>query len=182
MTPHGGQTSSSCGGLVAFGYQMGALRTPWLVKLKFGALSAPPPSSFCGGLMAFVHLIWAMFVYGSGCFFCFIPHGTSPGSFLETCVKIRLDLAEVFRILKCLFVYLFVYWFVCFYFNNLGAPTGSYPENLERSDLIWLIYLGSKKCLFVYLFVYWFVCFIISIILRYPQDYTFKISWRSDLI
>ena len=66
-------------------------------------------SSSCGGLMAFVHLIWAMFVYGSGCFFCFIHHGTPTGSFLETCVKIRLDLAEVFRILKCLFVYLFVY-------------------------------------------------------------------------
>ena len=41
---------------------------PWLVKLKFGALCAPPSSS-CGGLMAFVHLIWAMFVYGFGCFF-----------------------------------------------------------------------------------------------------------------
>ena len=96
-------------------------------------------------------------------FFCFIHHGTPTGSFLETCVKIRLDLAEVFRILKCLFVYLFVYWFVCFYFNNLGAPTGSYPENLERSDFIWLIYLGSKKCLFVHFFVCLLVCLFLYI-------------------
>ena len=49
--------------------------------------------------MAFVHLIWAMFVYGFGCFFfCFIHHGTATGSFPESFVKIRLDLAEVFRI------------------------------------------------------------------------------------
>ena len=68
LAPYGGQTSSSCGRLVAFGHQMGALRAPWLVKLKFGALCTPPSSS-CGGLMAFFHLIWAMFVYGFGCFF-----------------------------------------------------------------------------------------------------------------
>ena len=135
-----------------------------------------PPSSICGGLVVFGHLIVWFFVL----FVCFIHHGTPTGSFLETCVKIRLDLAEVFRILKCLFVYLFVYWFVCFYFNNLGAPTGSYPENLERSEFIWLIYLGSKKCLFVYFFVCLLVClFFILIILGYPQEYTLKISWRS---
>ena len=40
---------------MAFGHQMGALRAPWLVKLKFGALRAPA-SSFCGGLVAFCHL------------------------------------------------------------------------------------------------------------------------------
>ena len=28
VAPYGGQTSSSCGGLVAFGHQMGALRAP----------------------------------------------------------------------------------------------------------------------------------------------------------
>ena len=28
LAPYGGQNSSSCGGLVAFGYQMGALRAP----------------------------------------------------------------------------------------------------------------------------------------------------------
>ena len=53
---------------MAFGHQMGALQAPWLVKLKFGVLHSPPSSS-CGGLMALVHLIWAMFVYGLGCFF-----------------------------------------------------------------------------------------------------------------
>ena len=95
LAPYGGQTSSSCGGLVAFGHQMGALWAPWLVKLKFGALCTPPSSS-CGGLMAFVHLIWAMFVYGFGCFF--IYHGTPTGSVPESFVKIRIDLAEVFRI------------------------------------------------------------------------------------
>ena len=96
LAPYGGQTSSSCGGLVAFGHQMGALQAPWLVKLKFGALCAPPSSS-CGGLMAFVHIIWAMFFMGL-VVFCFIHHGTTTGSFPESLVKIRLDLAEVFRI------------------------------------------------------------------------------------
>ena len=73
LAPYGCQTSSSCGGLVAFGQQMGALWPPWLVKLKFGALCAPPSSS-CGGLMAFVHIIWAMF-YEFGCFFVLIIMG-----------------------------------------------------------------------------------------------------------
>ena len=53
---------------MAFGHQMGALQAPWLVKLKFGALCTPHSSS-CGGLVAFVHLIWDMFVYVLGCFF-----------------------------------------------------------------------------------------------------------------
>ena len=59
LAPYGGETSSSCGGLVAFGQQMGALRAPWLVKLKFGALWAPPSSS-CEGLVPFGHLIGAL--------------------------------------------------------------------------------------------------------------------------
>ena len=96
LAPYGSQISSSCRGLVAFGHQMGALWALWLVKLKFGALRAPPSSS-CGGLMAFVHLIWVMFVYEFRCF-CFIHHGTPTGSFPESFVKIRLDLAEVVRI------------------------------------------------------------------------------------
>ena len=57
LAPYGGQTSSSCRGLVAFSHQMGALWAPWLGKMKFGVLCPPPSSSF-GGLMAFVHLIW----------------------------------------------------------------------------------------------------------------------------
>ena len=82
---------------MGFGHQIGALRAPWLVKLKFGVLHSPPSSS-SGGLIALVHLIWLMFVYGLGCFFCFIHHRTTTGSFPESLVKIRLDLAEVFRI------------------------------------------------------------------------------------
>ena len=37
-------------------------------------------------------------------------------------------------------------------------------------------------CLFVCLFVCWPVCFFILIFLEHPQEYTLKISWRSDLI
>ena len=35
LAPYGGQTSSSCGGLVAFGHQMGALRAPWTKTNKY---------------------------------------------------------------------------------------------------------------------------------------------------
>ena len=87
--------------------------------------------------MACVHLIWTMFVYGFGCFF-FIHGGTPMGSFPESFVKIQLDLAEIFRILKqCLFVCLFVcllidLFFVCFCFNCRGTPTGSFPKSFVK--------------------------------------------------
>ena len=43
LAPYGGQTSSSCGGLVAFGHQMGALRAPiWWPKGPHQI-----PSKFC---------------------------------------------------------------------------------------------------------------------------------------
>ena len=77
---------------MAFGHQMGALRAPWLVKLKFAALHAPPYSSY-GGPMAFFHLIGALFVYEFVCFFGFIHPGTPTGNFPESFVKIQLDLA-----------------------------------------------------------------------------------------
>ena len=82
---------------MAFGHQMGALRAPWLVKLKFGALCVPP-SSLCGGLVTIGHLIGALFIYGFVCF-CFIHHGTpkTTGRFPESFVKIGLDLAEIYR-------------------------------------------------------------------------------------
>ena len=67
---------------MAFGHQMGALRAPWLVKLKFGVLHAPPSSS-CGGLTAFVHLIWPMFVDGFGCFFVLFIMGQPQEVYLE---------------------------------------------------------------------------------------------------
>ena len=82
---------------MAFGHEMGALQAPWLVKLKFWVLCAPPFSSF-GGLMAFVHLILDMFVYVFGCLFCFTHHGTPTRSFPESFVKIQLDLAEIYMI------------------------------------------------------------------------------------
>ena len=95
LAPIGGQTSRSWRGLVAFCHQIGALRAPWPVKMKFGALCAPPSSSF-EGLMALVHL--ACLFMGLVVFFCFIHHGTPTGSFPECFVKIQLDLAEIFRI------------------------------------------------------------------------------------
>ena len=70
MAPYGGQTSSSCGGLVAFGHQMGALGAPWLVKLKFGVLCAPP-SSFLGGLVIFFRLKKKNIFWGVNFFFFF---------------------------------------------------------------------------------------------------------------
>merc|ERR1711867_289447 len=57
----------------------------------------------------------------------------------ENFVKIRLDLAEIFRISKN--VYFFVCLFVClltglfFYFNHPGTPTGIYPENFMKIRL-----------------------------------------------
>ena len=60
--------------------------------------------------MAFVHLIWALFAYGLGCFFCFNHHGTPTGRFPESFLKIQLDLAEIFRIKH---VYLSVCLLVC---------------------------------------------------------------------
>ena len=74
-------------------------------------------------------------------------------------MKIRLDLAEILRISKldwemfiCLFVCLFVYIFV-FYFNHLGTPTWTYPENFVkiRLDLaeIYRIFKKMFICLFV---------------------------------
>ena len=56
LAPYRGQTSSSCGGLVAFGHQMGALWAPWPVKFMFWALRTPPSSS-CRQLESFCHLI-----------------------------------------------------------------------------------------------------------------------------
>ena len=61
--------------------------------------------------MAFVHIIGAMFVMGL-VVFCFIHQGTLTGSFPESFVKIRLDLADIYRILK-MFICLFVSLFLC---------------------------------------------------------------------
>ena len=68
----------------------------------------------------------------------------------------------------CLFVCLFIALFVFLYFNYLGTPTGSYPENLVkiRPDLAEIIRIRKVDlkmfiCLFVCLFVYSFVGFLL---------------------
>merc|ERR1711989_45392 len=90
-------------------------------------------------------------------FFYFNHLGTPTEIYPENFVKIRLDLAEIYRILKK--VYLFVCLFIClltclfFILIFLGHPH-KYTLKISRgSDLIWLRYSGSKKCLFVCLFV-----------------------------
>ena len=69
-------------------------------------------------------------------FFYFKHLGTPTGIYPKNFVKIGLDLAEIYRILKIvyLFVCLFVELFV-FYFNHLRTPTGIYPENFVRIGL-----------------------------------------------
>ena len=78
----------------------------------------------------FVCLVVDLFVF-------YLYHlGTPTGIYPENFMKIQLDLAEIYRILKN--VYLFVCLFVClltclfFYFNHLRTPTGIYPENFAR--------------------------------------------------
>ena len=121
--------------------------------------------------------------------FYFNHLGTPTGIYPENFMKIGLDLAEIYRILKN--VYLFVSLFVCllncfFYFNHLRTPIGIYPENIPKIRLYYAeIYRILKNvylfiCLFVCLFVDLFV--FILIILGHPQEYTLKISWGSDLI
>merc|ERR1711872_637990 len=93
--------------------------------------------------------------------FYFHHLGTPTGIYPENFVKIRLDLAEIFRISKN--VYLSVCLFVClltglffFYFNHLGTPTGIYPENFMKIQLDLAEILRILKN--VYLFVCSFVC------------------------
>ena len=121
--------------------------------------------------------------------FYFNHLGTPTGIYPENFVKIGLDLAEIYRILKkCLFVCLYVCLFVelfVFYLNLLRTYTGIYPENFVRIGLDLAEILSIYKN--VYLFVCLFVClltglFFILIILEHQQEYTLQISWRSDLI
>ena len=77
----------------------------------------------------------------------------------------------LFHLYVCLFIGLFV-----LYFDNLGTPTGIYPENFVKIRFDLAEIYRIKKCLFCFfvcLFVYWLVCFsFILIILGHPQDYT----------
>ena len=114
--------------------------------------------------------------------FYFNHLGTPPGIYPENLVKIGLDCFFILIILGhpqevtlkilwrsdliwlrylgskkmfiCLFVCLFVYWFVCFFILIiLGNPREYTPKISWGSDLIYLRYLGYNKCLFVCLFV-----------------------------
>ena len=101
----------------------------------------------------FVCLFMDLFV------FCFNHLGTSTGSYSENFLKTRLDLYEIFRILKmfiCLCVCLFVYCF--FILIIMGNPQEDSLKVLWRSEWIWLRYLGSQ--MFICFFVYGFVCFL----------------------
>ena len=101
---------------------------------------------YIGFLKMFTCLFVCLFVFWPVCFFYFNHLGTPTGVYPENFVKIGLDLAEIYRILKN--VYLFVCLFVClltcfFYFNHLRTPTGIYPENfvkiqLDLADIFWI--------------------------------------------
>ena len=96
-------------------------------------------------------------------FFFNLNHlGTPTGIYPENFVKIGLDLADIYRILKniylfvCLFVSLLNYLF--FISIILRHPLEYAFEISWRSNLTLLIYLGSDKifiCLFVCLFICW---------------------------
>ena len=125
-------------------------------------------------------LFVCLFVCWPVCYF--LNHlGTPSEIYPEHFVKIQLDLAEIYRIIK-MFICLFV-----FLLNHLRTPTRIYPQHCIKirleSGLIWLRYIGSKNdYLFVCLFVYRFVCFFVLIIEGHPQEVFLIISWRSDLI
>ena len=80
----------------------------------------------------FICLFVCLFVCWPVCCFYFNHLATPKGIYPENFVKIGLDLAEIYRILKN--VYLFVQLFV-FYFNHLRTLKGIYPENFVRIGL-----------------------------------------------
>ena len=109
--PHGGQTSNSFGGVVAFSHQMGSHLAPWLVKLKCGVLHTPPSIS-SRVPVALGHLIRAL---------------QAPW-LVQVWVKRTIK-----WLLACLCV-LFVYGFVCcLYINHHGTPTGRFPESFVKT-------------------------------------------------
>ena len=119
----------------------------------------------------FIYLLVFLFV------FYFNHLGTPTEIYSENFVNIRLDLAEIYRIFKN--VYLFVCLLSCLFFILiiLGHPQKYTLKISWRSDLIWLRYSRSKTCLFVCLFVCLFIdLFFISIILEHTQEYSLKIS------
>ena len=150
---------------------------PPVSRLPKGAGSGPGGQQKSGRL-------W----FGDNLFVFYFNHLETPTwIYPENFMKIRLDLAEIYRILKmfiCLFVCLFVCWPVCFFILIfLGHPHEYTLKISQGPDLIWLRYSESKTCLFVCMFVRLFIdLFFILIFLEHPQKYTLKILWRSDLI
>ena len=112
----------------------------------------------------FIWLFVCLFVYGFVCLFYFNHHGTPTGSFPENFMKIRLDLAQIFRIWNFfyLFVCLFVYEFVCcFVLIILGHPQEVSLTISSSSDLFWLRFVGSN--FFICLFVCSFICLFVHL-------------------
>ena len=89
--------------------------------------------------------------------FYFNHLGTPTGMYPENFVKIRLDLAELYRILKK--VYLFICLLTCLFFILIFLRhPHEYTLKISRgSELIWQRYSRSKKCLFVCLFICLFI-------------------------
>ena len=117
----------------------------------------------------FICLFVWLFDCWTVCFFYFNHLGTPTGIYPENFVKIGLDLAEIYRILKnvYLFVCLFVCLLTCLFFTLIILEhQKEYTLKISwRSGLFWLGYIGLKKiyicffCLFVCLFVDPFVFF-----------------------
>ena len=116
-------------------------------------------SKKCLFVCLFVRLFVDLFI------FYFNHLGTPTGIYPENFVKIGLDLAEIYRILKndYLFVCLFVCLLNCLFFILiiLGQPQEYNLKISWRSDLIWLIYLVSTMTIFLFvcLFVTLLTCF-----------------------
>ena len=89
--------------------------------------------------------------------FCFNHHGTPTGRFPERFVKVQIDLAEIFRISKCLFICLFICFEEFFVLIIVGYPQDVSLKVYE--DLTWFGWdiKDLKKCLIVCLFIDLFV-------------------------
>merc|ERR1712215_192010 len=137
------------------------------------------------GFLSLCLSFFCLFFVGRFVFFYFNHLGTPTGIYPENFVKIGLDLAEIYRILKN--IYFFVCLFVClltgfFYFNHLGSPTGIYPENfvkipLDLAEILRIRKLDWKMftCLFVCFFCLYIRYFFALIIIEYPKKVSLKI-------
>ena len=139
--------------------------------------------------MFFLFICWPVFYFNH--------LGTPIGIYPENFVKNRLDLAEIYRILKNVYLFdrLFVCLYICWFFDLIivkhpqkvplkilliclffALIIVKYPQEVSlkdvwRSDLIWQRYLGFKN---VYLFVCLFVD-LFFLFLGHPQEVTLKL-------